>query len=87
MIGMVAVPAVIGTAIVLVIFLPLPYNFAYARIAESSFWIAAAAGTLLSRKCQTLSRRTLDLGWADIALLLVAALLVRLMASGITFRP
>ena len=87
MIGMVAVPAVIGTAIVLVIFLPLPSNFAYARIAESSFWIAAAVGMLVSRKRQTFNRRTLDLGWADIALLLVAALLVRLMASGITFRP
>ena len=87
MIGMVAVPAVIGTAIVLVIFLPLPSRFAYARIAESAFWIAAAIGTLVSRKRQPLSRRTLDLGWADIALLLAAALLVRLVASGITFSP
>jgi hypothetical protein len=67
----------LGTAIVLLIFLPMPSAFAYARIAESSFWIPAAVGTLVSRKYPTDSRRRLDVGWVDIALLLAAALLVR----------
>lgn len=80
-IGMVVLPAVLGTAIALLIFLPMPSAFAYARIAESSFWIAAAVGTLVSRKHPTDSKRRLDVGWADIALLLAAALLVRLVST------
>ena len=87
MIGMVALPAILGTAIVILIFLPMPSAFAYARIAESSFWIAAAVGTLVSRQHPTDSRRKLSLGWTDIALLLAAILLVRVMATGITFAP
>jgi len=87
MMGMVALPAILGTALVLLIFLPMPSNFAYARMAESSFWIVAAVGTLVSRKQPTDSKRKLDLGWTDIALLLAAALLVRLVVSGITFMP
>lgn len=46
-IGMVALPAILGTAIVLLIFLPLPSAFVYGRVAESSFWIAAAVGPSL----------------------------------------
>ena len=87
MMGMVALPVIIGTAIVLLISLPMPSAFAYGRIAESSFWIAGAVGTLVSRKQPTDSKRTLALGWADIALLLAGTLLVRLMAGGITFVP
>lgn len=87
MMGMVALPAIVGTAIVVLIFLPMPSTFAYARIAESSFWIAAAVGTWASRRQPTDSKRKLALGWADIALLLAAALLVRVMVGGITFVP
>ena len=87
MIGMVALPAILGTVIVLLLFLPLPPAFAYARVAESLFWIAAAVGTLVSRKRPTENRRKLELGWGDIALLLAAVLLVRLMAGGISFAP
>ena len=85
MIGMIALPAILGTAIVLLIFLPMPSAFAYARIAESLFWIAAAVGTMVRGRHPTDSSRKLYLGWADIALLLAAALLVRLMVSGIAF--
>lgn len=83
--GMVALPAIVGTAIVLLISLPMPISFASARIGESSFWIAAAVGTWVSRKRPTDNRRNLALGWSDIALLLVVALLVRLMIGGISF--
>lgn len=87
MIGMIALPAIFGTAIVVLIFLPMPSAFAYARIAESSFWISAAVGTLVSRKHPPESRRNLGLGWADVALFLAAVLVVRLMVGGITFSP
>jgi hypothetical protein len=87
MIGMIALPAILGTAIVLVVFMPMPVGFAYARIAESSFWIFAAAGTLVSRRRAEESRRKLPASWADIALLAVATLAVRLTVGGISFAP
>jgi hypothetical protein len=87
MIGMIALPAIFGTAIVVLIFMPMPSAFAYTRIAESSFWIFAAVGTLVSRKHPPESRQSLALGWADIALLLVAVFVLRLMVGGIAFVP
>ena len=87
LIGMIALPAILGPAIVLLISLPMPSAFAYARIAESSFWIAAAVGMLVNRKHPTVTERRLEVGWADIALLLAAALLIRPMVGGITFAP
>jgi len=86
-IAMVAIPAILGMVIALLISLPMPSNFVYGRIAESSFWIAAAVGILVSRKQPADSRRKLELGWADIALLLIAVLLVRLLVGGISFVP
>ncbi|HEY8224684.1 MAG TPA: hypothetical protein VIG25_05350 [Pyrinomonadaceae bacterium] len=61
--------------------------FAYGRIAESLFWIPAAVGTLVSRKHPKENSRNRALGWADIVLFLVAALVVRLMVGGISFAP
>jgi hypothetical protein len=86
-IGMIALPAILGTAIVLIILLPMPMALAYGRILESSFWICAAVGTMVSRKDSVESKRDLALGWADIGLLLIAALVVRLMVGGITLAP
>jgi hypothetical protein len=86
-IGMIALPAIFGTAIVLIILLPLPTAFAYGRIVESLFWIFAAVGTMVSRKHPSDSKLDLALEWTDIAVLLIAALVVRLMVGGITFAP
>lgn len=87
MTGMIALPAILGTAMVVLIFLPMPSAFAYARIAESSFWIAAAVGTLISRKHPPESKRDLGLAWADLVLFLVPVFVVRVMVGGITFSP
>ena len=87
MIGIIALPAILGTAITLLIFLPMPSAFAFARMGESLFWIAAAVGVMVSRKHPTESRGKLDLGWPDITLLLAAVLLLRLTVRGITFAP
>jgi hypothetical protein len=51
------------------------------------FWIPAAVGTLVSRKHPKENSRNRALGWADIVLFLVAALVVRLMVGGISFAP
>lgn len=87
MLGVIALPAIIGTAIVVLVYLPMPSAFAVARIAESSFWTFGAVGALLSRKQATESNRNLSVGWADFATLLLAVLVVRVMARGIAFVP
>lgn len=86
-IGMIVIPAVVGTAILLLIFLPMPPAYAYGRMAESLFWIPAGIGALIKRKDPTTARRKLRLAWWDVVLFLLAATVVRLMALGITFQP
>ncbi len=87
MVGVIALPAIVGTAIVVLVYLPMPPAFAIARITESSFWIFAAVGTLTSRKPPAESSRNLGLGWADFPVLLAAVFVVRLMVGGIAFVP
>ena len=84
--GMILVPVIVGTAAAMVIFLPMPAAFAVGRVAESSFWIFAALGTLLSRKRfqHVPSQRP---SWGDVVLLLFAVAVVRLMVHGIAFVP
>ena len=49
-VGLIALPAIVGTAIAILIFLPMSSAFATGRAAEPMFWIAGAVGTLISRK-------------------------------------
>jgi hypothetical protein len=85
--GLIVIPAIAGTAIVVLIYLPMPSDFAVARIGESSFWIFGAVGTFIIRKRPTASRRDLKVSWADFAVLLVAVLVLRLMVGGIALVP
>lgn len=86
-IGMIAIPAVVGTAILLLLFLPMPSTYAYGRIAESLFWIPAVIGALIKQKGHLTKQRKLQLTWWDVVLFLLAAAVVRLMAHGITYQP
>ena len=61
--------------------------FAVGRISESSFWIFGAVGALVSRKQPAESDGRIGVGWADVAMLLVAVLLIRVMARGIALVP
>ena len=86
LVGVIIIPVIVGTVTAILIFLPMPSQFAVARMAESSFWIVAVFGNLLSRKqFQRIPRP--GLSWSDVAILLVAVILVRLMAGGIAFVP
>ncbi|MBC8031215.1 MAG: hypothetical protein H7Z16_13955 [Pyrinomonadaceae bacterium] len=87
MIGVVAIPVIVGTALCLLIYLPMPLDFASARAGESAFWIFGAVGALISRKQPAESRRHSGLGWTDFAILLAAAGVLRLMVAGIVFEP
>jgi hypothetical protein len=84
--GVIIIPVVVGTLVALLIFLPMSSTFAFGRLAESSFWIFAAVGTLFSRKQFAGALRS-GLSWGDVALLLFAVLVVRLTVNGIAFVP
>ena len=87
MIGVIAIPTIVGTAIAILTFLPMSSAFAISRVGESTFWIFGAVGTLISRKQPAESSRGLGLGWVDFIILLVAVLVVRWMVGGIAFVP
>jgi len=73
--------------VIVLIHLPMPSALAVGRISESSFWIFGAVGALVSRKQLVESDGRLGVGWADLAMLLVAVLVVRVMARGIALVP
>jgi hypothetical protein len=85
MLGMVVLPVVGATAIVTLSFLPTPMTLAFGRLAETSFWIFAAVGVLMSRNTPSGDDRTLHLSWLDLVTVSVAIIIVRIMALGISF--
>jgi len=87
MVGMIVIPAIVGQALAILIFLPMPFAFAITRVGESAFWIFAVVGILISRKQSAETSRGLGWSWMDLAFLLVPILLVRTMVGGITLVP
>ena len=87
MLGVTVLPAIVGTLLATLIFLPMPSALAVTRLSESMFWIPAAIGTLISRKQPGEGTRNPGLGWVDFVILIVAVLIVRAMAGGIAFEP
>ena len=85
-IGMIVIPAVVGTAVLLLIFLPMPSTYAYGRLAESLFWIPAGIGALMKQKDDMTASRKFQLNWWDVVLFLLATVVVRVMAHGINFQ-
>jgi hypothetical protein len=76
-------PWVIGTAILLLVYLPLPRFLIGPMVAGSVFWVFAVLGTALSsssrRPAETLSSFTRT----DLILAIAALTMVRLLATGI----
>jgi hypothetical protein len=85
--GIIALPVVLGTAVVLLVNEPMPRASVNARVAEAGFWLFAAVGALVTRSGSQKSRGKLAPRWADGAATLLAILAVRLMARGIPFMP
>lgn len=85
LIVMVVIPVVAGMIIVALSFWSMPSVLISGRFGEASFWVFAAVGVLVSRAVASGNDRTLRLGWADVAVLLVAITLARVMAMGIAF--
>jgi hypothetical protein len=87
LVGITALPAVLGTAVVIVVNQPMPAAFAAARLGEASFWLFAVAGALATKRRSLGGRGHLLVRWIDIVAVLLAALVVRLLVPGISFAP
>ena len=85
MIGIIAVPVVLGTAIVIVVNQPLVS--ASTRAAEALFWVFAAIAAMVTRRRSPDAREVLRLRWIDAVVMLLAVVIVRLMVRGIRFVP
>jgi len=86
LIVMVVIPLVAGTAIVTLSSIPIPSALVFGRFAETSFWVFAAVGLLMSRRTSSGTSQTLQLSWADMAMLATAVIAVRILAGGIAFQ-
>jgi hypothetical protein len=84
--AVVVIPALAGTAAILLIYQPIAANAAEARAAEGAFWIFAALGTLVGSarpsRTEGLDARRIDWLYA-----LAAVLVLRIMAIGIPLVP
>lgn len=85
--GIVVLPALIGTALVILVNQPMPRGFVGARAAEASFWMFAAAGALVKGRNPRNGSGSSPWRWPDVALFLLVVLIVRIMARGIPFAP
>jgi hypothetical protein len=85
MLGIIAVPVVLGTTIVVVV--NQPRAAAAVRFGEALFWLFAAVAALVTRRHLQNSRERLGLQWLDAAVILVAVLMVRVMVRGIPLAP
>jgi len=87
--GIVALPLVMGTAVIVAINQPTPFGlsaFASARAGEGAFWLFAAIGSWLVRSTPA-DRAPLRLHWVDGMAALLVLVAVRAMARGIPMVP
>jgi hypothetical protein len=84
-VGIVVLPAVVGTAIVILANQPMPRALTMPRLVEATFWSFAALGALTTGRHPDRSRVPLAVRRADIAVLLFAIIAVRRMVGGIVF--
>jgi hypothetical protein len=86
MVHMIVLPATLGTAVVILAFLPMPAQFIVGWIATSLFWLFAAAGAYVAPEYSTgggnLQRRPFE--YVAAAVVLAA---VRILVVGISLAP
>jgi hypothetical protein len=87
MVGVVALPVVLGMALVMVANQPMPSTFAAARLGEASLWLIAAAGALVAGQQSRNGNLDLQVRWFDCAVVLFALLVVRLLVPGVPLTP
>jgi hypothetical protein len=82
----IALPALLGTAVVILVNQPMPTPFLWARLGESAFWLPAVVGGWFQVSRSPEPGR-FELGWTDAAAAVLVFLVVRLMVTGIRFSP
>ena len=84
----VVLPAILGTAAVIVLYHPMPTNDSLARASEEAvFWLFAALAAHLFSRSAPRSDHPFDVRTGDWALTAAAVALVRVLALGIPFTP
>lgn len=81
---LVAVPVVIGTALVLLAFIPMPRHFVVGWLAPSMFWIFAAMGVLRASRVSTTCPWGGTILTGDVTFALAVAVVVRILSRGLT---
>jgi hypothetical protein len=82
---LVVLPTLIGTALLIVVYLPMPQRFVGATVGSGVFWIFAALGALTARAPKQPPARTAVM-WIEMAVAAAAILVVRALVPGIQFR-
>ena len=85
--GVIVLPVVLGTAVVILVNQPMPSAFVSARAGEASVWIFAVIGAVFGRDQAGHARANLESRWMDGAALLLAILVVRVLVRGVPFTP
>lgn len=85
--GIVALPVLLGTAVVILVHQPMPGAFIGARVGEAAFSLFAVVGALMTLRDSRDGRGPLGLHWADGVAVVLIVLVVRLMVRGIPFAP
>ena len=86
-IGVLVVPLVAGTAIIILINQPRPAAFAFARMREAALGIFAVAGALTPGGQPSSAGRSFRLWWIDGTIAIAAVLALRIAARGIALTP
>jgi hypothetical protein len=84
--AVVVLPAIVGTALIALIYQPMALNAVGARAGEAAFWIFAAFGTLVG-SARRAHGQGLTVRRADWAFALLAVLALRVLVLGIPFMP
>lgn len=86
-VGMIALPAVVGTAAVIAVNQPMPPSFAVVRLVEAAFWVFAALGAIVSERRSASALEDLRVRWVDGTAAVVAVVIVRVLVRGVPFNP
>lgn len=87
MLCIVALPALLGTVAIVLVNQPMAWTRASVRFVEAGFWLFAALGALAARRPSQNEADQLRVRWVDVAVLLFAVSIVRVMVPGIAFTP
>jgi len=82
------IPWVLGTALLILVYIPLPPNLVTGIIASSAFWIFSIVGGATGKPSpKTVHLSKISLSIWDIVLFSISVVVVRLLVPGIHFNP